>query len=360
MLVNPVVIAILVIVAIVISITFFSIYRRRRNDSTVKLAEQFLQSTYPLASVFNFEDINRDPSFLRRYRKYLTERRSSDPISDFRNYTRHLISDRPTSLKSAKKLEHVINEKKDKLLSIPSISFHYANKKQIESFYNDYFKEPTISDLVTEITGEISGDIKGSIPQILESRLGTKDLSKWISTIKLPEASLNGMFVRYQRETIRNGQVTLGLEEVDIELSELEAFDDAISDLDKRFDLKLKESLIEDQRTHLRAKAAERTLSKLEEASGWILVEGRFKIEAEDDFFKCVYPHPVTNYLPENTGPVVITVLLRQDSIEPHVTGNYKQSIGLHVPMKVYGQVWQPIDRSNNIWELQVTPLAIY
>jgi hypothetical protein len=33
--------------------------------------------------------------------------------------------------------------------------------------------------------------------------------------------SLNGMFLRYQRETIKKEQVTLGLELVDIELTEL-------------------------------------------------------------------------------------------------------------------------------------------
>jgi hypothetical protein len=105
-----------------------------------------------------------------------------------------------------------IDRKKEQFMNIPNVSFHYANKQEIAGIYNDYFKEPTIEQIVSEITGEATGEVKAQIPKVLETKLGGKDLNKWISTIKLPNVSVAEMFRRYQREAIRNDQVTLGLE----------------------------------------------------------------------------------------------------------------------------------------------------
>jgi hypothetical protein len=261
---------------------------------------------------------------------------------------------------SPKKLEDIISEKRNSFLNIPNVAFHFADKEQIRNFYNDYFKEPTVASLVSEITDEISSQVKGSLPQILESKIGAKDLTKWVSTIKLPDTSLNGMFLRYQRETIKSGQVALGLEEVDIELSAIKAFDEAVLALRNRFDLELGESLLAEQRKHLKEKAAERTISKLEQATGWVLVEGRFRIEKDADFYRAVYQHPVSDYLPDSEPPVTIVVMIADASLEDRVAGNYAASVGKLIPLKIYGQVWQPIDRGNKTLDLQLTPLAVY
>lgn len=260
----------------------------------------------------------------------------------------------------SKRLEEIVKEKKRKFLDIPSISFHFANKEQVKNFYNDYFKEPTLKSLVSEITEEASGEVKGSLPKLLESRIGSRDLTKWISELKLPDTTLGGMFLRYQRETIKNEQVSLGIEEVEIELNELQEFEDSIGDLEKRFGLKLEESLLNDHRGSLKQKAAEKTLVKLEQATGWVLIEGRFRILSQDEFYNCVYDHPVNEYLPTDVGPITISVLVRADSLEPQFAGNYAQSVDKLVPLKIYGKVWQPIDRKTNAWDLQLTPLAIY
>ena len=260
----------------------------------------------------------------------------------------------------SRRTNEIVEEKKNKFLNVPSISFHYANKDQIASFYNDYFKEPTVASLVSEITGELSGEIKGTLPQFLESKLGSKDLTKWISNVKLPDTSLNGMFLRYQREIIKSGQVTLGIEEVEIELTELEAFDDALSEINKRFAIQFENSILEKHRSHLKEKAAERTLLKLEQATGMVLIEGRFKIEIEGEFYRCIYTHPVNDYLSRQMGPITISILIPFKSIEAHIAGNYQQSTGKLIPLRVYGQIWQPIDRKTQIWDLQLTPLAIY
>jgi hypothetical protein len=258
------------------------------------------------------------------------------------------------------KLERILAEKKERLLGIPNVSFHFVDREQVQSFYNDYFKEPTIDSLVSEITGEISSQVKGSIPKIVEAKVGGKDINKWISKMKLPDISLNGMFVRYQRETIKSDQVTLGLEEIDIELSELQAFDDSIQELEERFQFVIGEELLRTKRLSLKEKAAERTLQKLELASGWVLIEGKFRIEKQEGFYKLIYSHPVNDFIANPATKVTISTSIPIENIEDQFTGNYAQSIGGMIPIRIYGQIWQPIDRSVNIWNLQLTPLSIY
>ncbi|MCE7860795.1 MAG: hypothetical protein DYG86_13535 [Chloroflexi bacterium CFX2] len=267
-----------------------------------------------------------------------------------------ILEDKLEDLKS----NEIINLKRKNFLKIPNIAFHYADKKQIESFYNDYFKEPTFASLVTEITGEVDQQIGGGIPKMLESKIGGKDISKWISTIKMPDLSLNGAFLRYQRETIKSGQVTLGLEEVEIELTELQEFDESVNMIVQRYDFKIPQDLLDNKRIILKQKAAEKTIRKLEVATGWVLIEGRFRIEDHKDFYKCVYSHPVNEYLIHQTTDVIISVPVQKTSLEPNVVSHYKASINQVIPLKVYAQVWQPVDRQNESWELKLTPLAIY
>jgi hypothetical protein len=272
----------------------------------------------------------------------------------------HFRETQPEASPTAKRIEDIIDEKRRRFLDTPSISFHFADKEQIRSFYDDYFKEPTLESLVSEITGEVGGQVKASLPQFIESKIGGKDISKWISTIKLPDTSLAGMFLRYQRETIKSGQVTLGVEEVDIELTQLQEFEQSIRDLDQQFGLKLDSGLLDGTRARLKEKAAEKTLVKLEQATGWTLIDGRFSITREGNFYKCVYTHPVNEYLPAQSGHVTISIFVEADHLEPHIAGNYAQSVGKLIPLKIYGKVWQPIDRTTNTWELQLTPLAVY
>ncbi|MCP5101932.1 MAG: hypothetical protein GY950_01070 [bacterium] len=262
---------------------------------------------------------------------------------------------------SESKLVKDVDQKKVDFLKLPNISFHYANKEEIKSFYNDYFKEPTFEQIVTEIADEIEGGVKGNIPKMLEAKMGGKNIQKWISTLKFPDISVSEMFRRYQRETIKNNQVTLGLELVDIDLSDLNAFNELVEKLEVNFDYEFESSKLENNRSALRKKAAESTLKRLENASGSILIEGKFEIaDFPNEFYKCIYFHPVNEYYAEEEKKVVLSFMVRKDSLEANIAGNYAQSLGKLIPMKVYGKVWQPIDLQQNIWELQITPLAVY
>lgn len=259
--------------------------------------------------------------------------------------------------------EIAITDKRiDGLANIPNVSFHFANRDEIESLYNDYFKEPTIEQVVSEIAGEISGEASSSIPKLVEAKIGGKDFSKWISTIKIPDVSTEEKFRRYQRQTIINGQINLGLELVDIDLSELNKFESLLSEIKSTFGVSVENiDIVIQQREVLRQKAAEKTIIRLENATGQVLIDGKFSIaELNPEFYKCTYEHPVSQYLIGQKNKITIGVILRKDSIEPNIAGNYAQAIGKSIPLKVYGKVWQPVERSNNIWELQITPLAVY
>lgn len=277
-------------------------------------------------------------------------------------YLRAIERDAPERDKSEQKtLAEIVEEKKKKFQNITGISFHFVDEGEVTNFYNDTFKEPTVQSLVAEIATQVTGEVKAGLPQVLESKLGGKDLSKWISTIKLPDTSLPGMFARYQRAAIKRGEVVLGLEELDIELNELQQFEAAVNNLHKSFGLTLDQGLVDTHMAKLKQRAAETMLGKLENATGWVLIEGRFKIDKVDGrMYRCTYSHPVNEYFPKEASPVTMSFTIRTDSIETRYAGNYAQSSGRLIPLRVYGKVWQPIDRHTGTWDLEITPLAIY
>jgi len=91
------------------------------------------------------------------------------------------------------------------------------------------------------------------------------------------------------------------------------------------------------------------------------LVEGKFKIiDQSDEFYKCVFEHPMNEYLGEGEKNVTISINLNKKSLKSNIARNYEQSIGKYIPIKVYGKVWQPLDKSQDVWELHITPLAVY
>lgn len=256
----------------------------------------------------------------------------------------------------------ITDKRIESLANIPNVSFHFANRDEVESLYNDYFKEPTIEQVVSEIAGEVSGEASSRIPKFVEAKFGGKDFSKWVSTIKIPDVSTEEKFRRYQRQTIINGQVNLGLELVDIDLTELNKFENLLLEMKSAFGVNIENvEAINKQREILRQKAAEKTIIRLENATGQVLIDGKFIVsELNNEFYKCTYEHPVSQYLIGQKNKITIGVILRKDAIESNIAGNYAQAIGKSIPLKAYGKVWQPVDRSNGIWELQITPLAVY
>lgn len=335
-------IAVAVMITVISLISYFRMNRRKhmRDYERMLIRRQY----------------NEDPERMQHTTYYKDYPSNLNALEKRRFYPGELLN--WTETKDIEK--SIYEKKKDKFLNIANISFHFADKERIKAFYNDYFKEPTLKDLIRETISETNADVKGSIPSIIESKIGSKDLSKWISTIKLPDVTETGMFKRYQSETIKKDQVRLGLEEDDIELSVLSDFEAKVSNISKEFEYNFDIGSLDRQRTLLKEKAAERTLANLEKASGWVIIEGNFLIQKEkNEFYKITMKHPVSNYLASGKE-ICISCLIPINQVEPSVSGNYSNSIDKFIPLTIYGQVWQPVNRQSNILELIITPLAIY
>ncbi len=129
----------------------------------------------------------------------------------------------------------------------------------------------------------------------------------------------------------------------------------------EKYNFKFDKNQIRTMEEELKALSAEKVLKRLETSSGPTIIEGNFRITILDDkYYKCLFSHPVNEYLPQSGNHIEISALLPKNEIESFVSGNYAQSIGKTIPLRIYGEVWAPIDRTNKVYELQITPLAVY
>lgn len=254
--------------------------------------------------------------------------------------------------------EAILMAKRDKFLNIPNITFHYANRSVLESFYTDYFMEPHIENLVRELIDEETAGIESGLPKILSSKLEGKNLQKWVQNIKLPELSLNQKFLRYQRMLIEKKQVEYGFDEVSISLEELTKYDQAVAKIQEDFNVNFDDSLKESHRSAIKQRVANRLLDNLQAISGLVLLEGKYLIEGDGDNYKLTYRHQISDLLGDQT--VSITLKVIKQSIENDVKINYQSSVGQSIPIFVFGKVWSPLDTGADKWEIIVTPLAIY
>lgn len=251
-----------------------------------------------------------------------------------------------------------VTEKSQKVLAICSISFHYADKEQIPSLYYNLFKEPLAENIAIERAGELSTNAKGSI-NVVEGQVNNKDSTKVTTNFKNPSMPLSLMFLKYQNEMVTRNEVILDLDDVGDRSSELEAFNVLVERLRRDFEFYIPNDQYESKKIQLNVKASEATLLKLEQASGFVFMDGKFKVYLEGDLYKCVYSHPINEFL--DTGDAVsITVVVSKSLLEQSQAVTFEQAVGRSMPLKVYGRIASPIDRSNGHKNLQITPIAIY
>ena len=241
------------------------------------------------------------------------------------------------------------------------ISFHYVNEEELKSLYNGLFREPTIESLINEIVSESNAQIGTGVGEVIKGEIGSQAISKWIREIKVPDLPLNEMFVRFQRLSIERGEVTVGLEHAQLDYQEIEEFDEALQAL-KGFSFEVDNVNAEEHKKFMMGKAANDAIEALENAKGWVLIEGTFKIEEnDDDYFKITFQHPINQfYGDESNYNFLISVLIPKEDITPNVLGYYSSSLGEEVPLRVYGNVWQTVDRDLEKYEMKIRPLAVY
>lgn len=250
--------------------------------------------------------------------------------------------------------------KREQYLKIPNVAFHYADEVQIQNFYQEYFREPIVEKRVEELTAENAQNGKGNLENMLSAEASKMEGRKQISTIKYPKTTLNGMFLRYQKEMIRQGQVTVGLEELDIELENIKAFNLVFERLDSEFGFSGTDPhKIKEHEDFLKAKAAEKTLQTLQNASGWVIVKGNFLLQWDNDFYRLTMEHPVNQFL-QQKEKIRISTMIPQEAVEASFLANYKNSLGSRIPVTIYGKVWKPIDVGQGQFDLEITALVVY
>jgi len=210
----------------------------------------------------------------------------------------------------------VADQKRERFLNIPSVSFHYADRERIEGFYYDYFSQPIMKKLSSETTDELKGTMKASLPTVMNAGIDAKNAGKTTRDFGVPGKSLSRMFLDYQSETIKRNQVLLALEEVDVELTEIDDLEKGVANFNQRFGFTIDEIQVKRKKADLRLKAAGKILDTLEGVGGLVLIEGKFRIEPDGEYYKYVYKHPVVNYLPNQHAPVTISTRIRSASIE--------------------------------------------
>lgn len=269
------------------------------------------------------------------------------------------IADVAETIKTAKM--DSIAAKRVKLLKIPSIIFHFKDEEEIKRLYDEYFKEATIEKLIREVVSEVEGDLSGGLPSgLLEARLGAKSVNKLVSEIKLPNPSTNEMLLRWQRENIKNKQILVGLELAEFEETGLRNFEKLMESL-KKYDVEVASNELIRARTNLKERSAEKTIVKLENANGWVLLDAPFRIEeGGPDTYRLVYIHPVSKTFSGSSDQFTIAFTLRKDQIEDRYADYYSQSLKTTVTLTVLGTVWQAVNRNENRRELSLVAFAVY
>jgi len=269
------------------------------------------------------------------------------------------LNDIQKSIRKNNNQKAIIDKKKKIFLNIPFIDIHYANADKIREIYYGFINELIRKKVVTETTNKKSGEAKAGYGGI-GGKLSGDSSNKTVSEYEAPGISLDDMFLSVQTKTITQNQVRLGIEEVNIELTELQAFEQDIENLKKRYNFNIADGQVNEKNSELREKAAQRTLDNLEKVAGKVLVKGNFKIEADGDSYKYVYTHPVNEYITDKAEHVIISVRIPKNSLAPDFQTLYEKSLGESRPLNIYGSVWRPISRKDNIWEFQIKPLAVY
>ncbi|MFX0204429.1 MAG: hypothetical protein ACFFDT_00460 [Candidatus Hodarchaeota archaeon] len=193
-----------------------------------------------------------------------------------------------------KPFEKAIVAKRERILNISNIAYHYLNRKAIKSYYYQYFQKPIVTNIETEVSHQNAGELKGTVPRIIEGKSTMIDASKEKTKMKIPELSEEEMFLIYQREVVLRKQVIIDLEILDIDLTELNQFNEKIIELDKEYGLKIPDDILSVTQTNLKTKATEKMKKRLENVTGWVLVEGNFEIKDSKKYYEIKYLHPIS------------------------------------------------------------------
>ncbi|MGR3310757.1 MAG: hypothetical protein ACUZ77_08275 [Candidatus Brocadiales bacterium] len=258
------------------------------------------------------------------------------------------------------KLSTAIEKKKHEILNYSIPFLLYEDEEWLHDTYNQFFQKPRIEHLVQVKTSRRSGEFDVTLYERFGTKLSREDITELISEFKPAETDPLIMFDWIQEYAIKKGKVILDLELLDVELPQLEEFEELVNMLREKYEIEIPKKTLESQKSILSKKATVRTLSKLEDAKGWVLVEGDFLIEELGDKLQFTYRHPVSNYIANPENSVYIVFEIPKSSIKPKFKSHFMDNIGEPVDFKVFGAIPFPIGRKNKPRNIKIQPLAIY
>lgn len=311
------------------------------------------------------------------YTAYIATKERKKAIQDREKIDRLLAMNKSIEPQQAKVISgsNTVITKKQKFLRLTAIDFIYANEAQITNLHNCVMSQRFTTDTIaTEQTKELSVNAKAGIDIKAVANVGAegggKNSIKVTTTEKSLPTSPNAMFLNYQREMINRDQVILGLEDVDndidsVDNGDLNELNQLVEILNTKFKCGVNEQQVVQKRSELTTKAIASTRLKLEQADDFVLIEGKFEINAEDDLYKCVYTHPISDLL---TNEIIHIVFhLDKSSIVDNYKITFQNLVGRKTPLKVYGRVASALSPTPGTLtstpihkELSITPIAIY
>ena len=244
----------------------------------------------------------------------------------------------------------------------PEIIFHFVDRNKIETSYNDYFREPVHESFSKEIANNNSRELLFGISKGPEGKVGKQVISTRTDNMRMPPLSLEAKFRRYLKAIILDNLVHLNLELVEVDSSDLQSFNEKISEFKSLFDLSLDNiDEIEEKHKVLRETAVQKTIDRLEQSEGAnILISGQFSVTERNGIYRFTYVHPINDYLIMRKDEIKIVFDINKNHIEPSVVGNYAPDNDALLKVNVYGKVSAPLDISRSHWKVRIDPRVVY
>ncbi len=240
--------------------------------------------------------------------------------------------------------------------------FNYANEISIREAFNGVFKESILINLIQEILVEDDPSARTKIRDIVGANAGSEEISKWVTEQVSTGASLEEMLSRLLEYLLEQRQVIVGLEVLDpkdIDAKHTEKLERELAAIQNRLKFTLQQDEVEQKRDELRRQSVHRIITKLsaEDLKGrQVLIYGKFKIERNDDNLVFRYRHPVSSLFGRRVS--ICTLGIPSSDLSPPKI--FEKSIGSTMILRMYGEIFQPLNTTDKLCELTLRVIAIY
>ncbi len=240
--------------------------------------------------------------------------------------------------------------------------FNYSDEFSIREAFNGVFKEPILVNLIKEILVEDDLSARARIRATVGENAGSVEITKWVAEQVSTGASLKEMFSRLQIYLLEQRQVIVGLEVLDqndIDSGRMIKLDKDLAVIQNHLRFTLQQDEVTKRRNEFKKQSVHGVIAKLssEDIKGQqTLIYGKFKVERDGDDIIFRYPHPVSNLFGRKISICTLGVPLSE--LSPQKV--FEKFIGKKMILRIYGEVFQPLNTNDKLNELAIQVFAIY